>query len=148
MNTHNVVNGYHFINLSLTGYYDSTYADSLEWFAAELEAAANDDPNKPIFVQHHYPVTDTVYGSDLWGTSQMTSIMEKYPQIISFSGHSHYPMNDPRSIWQGDFTALGCGTLAYFELEPGMVYGSLPPNKENACQYYIVEVHADNSVTV
>ena len=148
INTHNVLNGYHFINLSLMGYYDSTYEESLEWFEAELEAAAKDDPTKPIFVQHHYPVTDTVYGSDLWGTSEMTSIMEKYPQIISFSGHSHYPMNDPRSIWQGDFTALGCGTLAYFELEPGMVYGSLPPNKENACQYYVVEVHADNSVTI
>jgi hypothetical protein len=57
-------------------------------------------------------------------------------------------MNDPRSIWQGEFTALGCGTLAYFELEPGMVYGSLPPNKENACQYYVVEVHKNNSITI
>lgn len=148
INTHNVINGYHFINLSLTGYKDSTYANSLEWFEAELAAAAAEDPNKPIFVQHHYPVKGTVYGSNLWGTTQLTSIMKKYPQIISFSGHSHYPMNDPRSIWQGDFTALGCGTLAYFELEPGMVYGTIPPNSTEACQYYIVEVNKDNSVTI
>ena len=57
-------------------------------------------------------------------------------------------MNDPRSIWQGDYTALGCGTLAYYELEPGMMYGTIPPNSENAAQYYIVEVHKDNSVTI
>ena len=147
-NTRNVINGYHFINLSLSGYSDTTYEPSLEWFEKELAAAAADDPNKPIFVQHHYPVKNTVYGSDLWGTDQLTDIMKKYPQIISFSGHSHYPMNDPRSIWQGDFTALGCGTMAYFELEPGMIYGSIPPNSSNACQYYIVEVHRDNSVNI
>lgn len=147
-NTHNVINGYHFINLSLSGYKDATYTESLDWFEAELAKAAKDDPEKPIFVQHHYAIKGTVYGSNLWGTSKMTTIMRKYPQIISFSGHSHYPMNDPRSIWQGDYTALGCGTLAYYELEPGMMYGTIPPNSENAAQYYIVEVHKDNSVTI
>lgn len=146
MNTHEIINGYHFINLSLSDY--SNYGPSLDWLKEELAKAAADDPTKPIFVQNHYPVTDTVYGSDLWGTDQLTEILSQYPQIIDFSGHSHYPINDPRSIWQGEFTALGCGTLAYFELEPGMIYGTIPPNANNACQYYIVEVHADNSVNI
>lgn len=146
MNTHEVVNGYHFINLSLSDYSD--YGPSLEWLKEELEKAAAEDPKKPIFVQNHYPVADTVYGSDLWGTDQFTDILSRYPQVIDFSGHSHYPINDPRSIWQGTFTALGCGTLSYYELEPGMIYGTIPPNADNACQYYIVEVHADNSVNV
>ena len=145
-NTHEIINGYHFINLSLSDY--SNYGPSLEWLKEELAEAAADDPKKPIFVQNHYPVTDTVYGSDLWGTNQMTEIFNQYPQIIDFSGHSHYPINDPRSIWQGTFTALGCGTLSYYELEPGMVYGTIPPNANQACQYYIVEVHADNSVNI
>lgn len=146
MNTHEVVNGYHFINLSLSDYYN--YTPSLEWFKEELAKAAAEDPEKPIFVQNHYPVTDTVYGSDLWGTDQFTEIISQYPQVIDFSGHSHYPINDPRSIWQGSFTALGCGTLSYYELEPGMVYGTIPPNATNVCQYYIVEVRADNSVKI
>lgn len=146
INTHEVINGYHFIGVSLHGY--SNYQPSLAWLEEELEKAAQDDPTKPIFVQQHYHLTDTVYGSDLWGTDVMTDILKKYPQVIDFSGHSHYPINDPRSIWQGDFTALGCGTLAYFELEPGMVYGSIPPNASNAAQYYIIEVHEDNAVTI
>ena len=146
MNTHDIINGYHFINLSLSDY--SNYGPSLEWLKEELKKAAEDDPEKPIFVQNHYPVTDTVYGSDLWGTNQLTSIYKQYPQIIDFSGHSHYPINDPRSIHQDDFTSLGCGTLSYYELEPGMMYGTIPPNASQACQYYIVEVHADNSVNI
>ena len=145
-NTHDVINGYHFINLSLSDYSD--YGPSLTWLKEELAKAAADDPKKPIFVQNHYPVTDTVYGSDLWGTDQLTEIFNQYPQIIDFSGHSHYPINDPRSIHQDTFTSLGCGTLSYYELEPGMIYGTIPPNASNACQYYIVEVHADYSVNI
>ena len=95
---------------------ENTYTAS-DWAKEELKKAAEDDPTKPIFVQQHYHITNTVYGSDLWGTDVFTSILNKYPQVIDFSGHSHYPINDPRSIWQGRFTALGCGTLAYFELE-------------------------------
>lgn len=146
MNTHEVINGYHFIGVSLTTYMG--YTDQVEWLEAELQKAAEDAPEKPIFVQQHYHVTGTVYGSDLWGTPCLLNVLEKYPQVIDFSGHSHYPMNDPRSIWQGSFTALGCGTLSYFELEPGMIYGSIPPKATNAFQFYIVEVHEDHSVTI
>lgn len=145
-NTHMVINGYHFIGVSLYGY--TNYEPSIAWLEEELKKAAEDDPTKPIFVQQHYHITNTVYGSDLWGTDVFTSILNKYPQVIDFSGHSHYPINDPRSIWQGRFTALGCGTLAYFELEPGMVYGSIPPNASTAAQFYIVEVNNDNSVRI
>ena len=145
-NTHVVINGYHFIGVSLYGY--TNYEPSIKWLSEELKAAAADDPTKPIFVQQHYHITNTVYGSDLWGTDVFTTILNKYPQVINFSGHSHYPINDPRSIWQGRFTALGCGTLAYFELEPGMVYGSIPPNASTAAQFYIVEVYSDNSVVI
>ena len=145
-NTHEVINGYHFINLSLSDY--SNYGPSMNWLKEELAKAAAEDPEKPIFVQNHYPVKDTVYGSDLWGSPQLRTVFKQYPQVIDFSGHSHYPINDPRSIWQDEYTALGCGTLAYYELEPGMIYGTIPPDSSNACQYYIVEVHADQSVTI
>ena len=146
MNTHEVINGYHFIGISLTTYMG--YTDQREWVECELKKAVEADPEKPVFVQQHYHVSNTVYGSDLWGTSCLNDIFEKFPQVIHFSGHSHYPINDPRSIWQGSFTALGCGTLSYFELEPGMVYGSIPPKATEAFQFYIVEVHEDHSVTI
>jgi hypothetical protein len=145
-NTHEVIKGYHFIGISLTAY--SGYTDQIEWVEQELQKAAADAPEKPIFVQMHYHAANTVYGSDLWGASDLNEIFEKYPQIIHFSGHSHYPINDPRSIWQEKYTALGCGTLSYFELEPGMIYGSIPPKAEDAFQFYIVEILEDDTVVV
>jgi Icc-related predicted phosphoesterase len=143
-NSHIVVNGYHFIGVSPENYNSYTYVS--EWLDSELAKAVADDPEKPVFVTQHYHIADTVYGSDLWGTSQLTAVLKKYPQIVNFSGHSHYPVNDPRSIHQKYFTSLGCGTLSYFELEPGMDYGTIPPDAGKAAQFYVVEVYSDNSV--
>ena len=59
-----------------------------------------------------------MYGSTTcWGVKELTDILEKYPQVVDFAGHSHFPMNDPRSIWQGDYTALNTGTLSYYEMD-------------------------------
>ena len=143
-NTHLTINGYHFIGVSLSNTTDYTYISS--WLDTELAKAATEDPNKPIFVTQHYHITDTVYGSDVWGTPQLTTVLNKYPQVVDFSGHSHYPVNDPRSINQKNFTSLGCGTLSYFELESGMAYGTIPPNANNAAQFYVVEVYSDSSI--
>ncbi|HBL85229.1 MAG: hypothetical protein A2Y17_03275 [Clostridiales bacterium GWF2_38_85] len=144
-NTHIVVNGYHFIGVSMDNE-NLDYASSLTWLDEELAKAVADAPDKPIFVTQHPHITNTVYGSDAWGTTNLTAVLKKYPQVVDFSGHSHYPVNDPRSINQKDFTSLGTGTLSYFELESGMVYGTLPPNKEKAAQFYVVEVYSDNSI--
>ncbi len=143
-NTHIVVNGYHFIGVSLRDQTDYTYAS--DWLDGELAKAVADDPQKPVFVTQHYHIAETVYGSDIWGTAQLTSVLKKYPQIVNFSGHSHYPINDPKSIHQKYFTSLGLGTLSYFELEPGMDYGTVPPDAKKAAQFYVVEVYSDNSV--
>ena len=72
-----------------------------------------------------------------------------YPQAIDFSGHSHVPINDPRSIYQKHFTCLGTGSLSYFELDEfDKYYGTCPPNKEDCAQMLIVEVDADNRVRI
>ena len=143
-NSHKVVNGYHFIGVSPNSGSDFTYIT--KWVDDEIQKAIAEDPGKPIFFTQHHHISDTVYGSDDWGTNQLSAVLNKYPQIVNFSGHSHYPVNDPRSISQKNFTALGCGTLSYFELEKGMVYGTLPPGNTNAAQFWVVEVYSDNSI--
>ncbi|MBQ9370828.1 MAG: metallophosphoesterase [Thermoguttaceae bacterium] len=148
------VNGFKFIALSpemgtnRTG--DFQYA--MKWYCEELEKANNADPNKPIFTFQHYHVTPTVYGSrgeDNWGTADLYEVLQRYPRVINFSGHSHYPINDPRSAWQGNFTAFGTGTLSYFEMGgEGGKYNKFPQGYRNAAQLYVVEVRKDNSVTL
>ncbi len=145
---HNVINGYHFISVTTTGgcHFDDA---KKEWISAELKKAVADDPKKPIFFFQHPHITDTVYGSINWGEDEITAILMNYPQIIDFSGHSHAPINDPRSIHQKHFTSLGTGTLSYFELDEfDKIYGTVPPNKSEAAQMLIVEADAEMRVRI
>ncbi|MBQ2904815.1 MAG: metallophosphoesterase [Clostridia bacterium] len=146
--THKVINGYHFISVTCTNgcHFDDK---KREWVAAELKKAAADNPRKPIFFFQHPHIMGTVYGSANWGEDELTDILMNYPQIIDFSGHSHAPINDPRSIHQRHFTCLGTGTLSYFELDEFDKYCStIPPQKEKAAQMLIVEADADMRVRV
>ena len=150
VNKHVVINGFHFIGISPSEQ-GQTYDAQVAWLKAELAAANEDDPAKPIFTFRHHHLQNTVYVSKTWFTASSTVLKAaygKYPQVIDFSGDSHGPMNNPLSIWQDRFTMLGTGTLSYFEMETGMTDGTLPKGRENAAQYYIVEVDAENRVRI
>ncbi len=146
--SHKIINGYHFISVTCTGgcHFDEK---KQEWVAQELAKAAKDDPKLPIFFFQHPHIMGTVYGSANWGEDELTAILMNYPQIIDFSGHSHAPINDPRSIYQRHFTCLGTGTLSYFELDEfDKVYGTIPPNDDNAAQMLFVEADAEGRVRI
>ncbi len=146
-NENREINGFHFITAS---YDDSTrsYASRLPSLWQQLRDAKKDDPKKPIFVFNHRNIEGTVYGSTRWGTFELSPVLNSFPQVINFSGHSHFPINDPRSCSQYYFTNFNCGTLSYVELESGMSYGTVPPDAQDTAQFYIVEVYADNNVAV
>lgn len=145
---HKIINGFHFISISPS--HGCNYNDDKKaWMARELASAAEGNRAKPIFVFQHPHNTNTVYGSILWGEDELITTYMNYPQIIHFSGHSHAPINDPRSIHQQHFTSLGTGTLSYFEMDEfDKITGSIPDKKENAAQMLIVEADKDNRVRV
>jgi hypothetical protein len=139
------INGYHFIvlgseNKSTGGKLSN---DQLKWLEQKLAERASTD--KPIFVLFHQHISNTVYGSDRWGHTQnhkkLYAILSKYPQVITFSGHSHYMLENPRTIHQRDFTSLGTSSIRYPELEPGMVQGNHP--SDDISQGYLVMVKDD-----
>ncbi len=153
------VKGFRFVGLSPevgvrrnNGSHEGDYLYALDWFEKEIKDACEADLDKPVFVFHHYHVTPTVYGSrgeDDWGIKDLYDTLQKYPRVVDFSGHSHYPINDPRSAWQGRFTAFGTGTLSYFEMGgEGGRYDKFPRGYQRAAQLYIVEVHRDNSIVL
>ena len=144
---HFVINGYHFVTVS----YDSngnTFKGKKKWLDNELKKAVADAGDKPVFVIQHPAPFGTIYGSINWGDFTISEVLTKYPQVVDFSGHSHYPVNDPRSIWQATFTAFGCGTLSYFETELDYIAGNYPYDYKNAAQFYIVEADSDGNVRV
>ena len=143
---HKKIKGYHFIILSTEdGLTEGTFSvKQIKWLEEQLKEAHADDSKKPIFVFHHQPIKGTVYGSE-WGFSKNRDLfydtLKPYPQVISFSGHTHYPLDDPRIIHQEDFTSIGTSTGAYLWMDAGRIQGEVPEGADFLNQALIVEVY-------
>lgn len=146
---HVVINGYHFVSISPSSSCDFD-ENKQAWMKNELASAVKNAGRKqPIFVFQHPHVTNTVYGSIYWGDDALIPAYMNYPQIVDFSGHSHAPVNDPRSVYQNHFSCFGTGTLSYFELDEfDKDTGTKPEHDENAAQMLIVEADKNNRVRV
>lgn len=129
-----VVGGYHVLAVTPDGTSPVVYSpEALEWLDSRLADITDKDPSRYVIVITHPMLYDTVYGSLLgeadgiwktsspgyWASREIPEILSKYPQALAFGGHLHFPLNDPRSVWQGSFTALGCGSVRYMALEAG-----------------------------
>lgn len=71
--------------------------------------------DKPFFYFQHTHPKGTCSGETVWGqdNGESTELLKRYPNVIAFSGHSHTTLTDERTIWQGEFTSVGTGSLAY-----------------------------------
>ena len=162
---HLELNGYHIIMASMNKYGSYSYFTDtkLAWMKQEIEAAIADDPDKPIFVMQHMSPYDTMKGSTGTGSDKkLRTLLDNYPQVINFSGHTHVSMSDPRVIWQETFTALNSGSLAYLGLPiMGVTNGGRGLDEEggwsssagnqgarNGRLYYMVEIDADSRVRI
>ena len=148
------VNGFHFIAISPEKgtMKDGDYLYMVDWLDRELEKIYREDQEKPIFVFQHYPVSPTVYGGrgwDDWGVEDLFDTLQKYPTVVNFSGHTHYPINDPRCAWQGCFTAFGTSTLSYLcHGHEGYRFQKYLPDDSKYGQFFVMETRRDNSVTL
>lgn len=61
------------------------------------------------------------HATEAGGSVKFEPILSKYPQAVVFSGHSHFPLGDPRSIHQNIYTSVNDGSTTYSEVEPGVV---------------------------
>ncbi len=148
---HRIINGFHFIGVSRSPKLKHYTDEQVKWLDENIALAVKEDPEKPVFVFQHEHVRDTVYGSsktDGWGLDTFTEVLSKYPQVVHISGHSHFPANDPRAVWQGSFTAINDGGLAYYELAVDGKNGQFPEEKDRMSQALIIEVDANNRVLV
>ncbi len=152
LDLHVVVKGFHIIGLSPSSGKGGApqSVKQAQWLYKELKKAEADDPEKPIFTMQHGHIWHTVYVSRSWfthGTVQLHAVYSQFPQVVNFSGHSHGPVNNPLSIWQNSYTQVGTGTMNYFEMEDDVgAADTVPPRAEQAAQYTIVEVDAQNRV--
>lgn len=120
-NTHAVIKGFHLIAVNCAQYDGGVKyrPQDLAWLKKELATARAQAPGRPIFVASHPMITGTNWGSegDFWSGTELRPILAAYPEVIYFAGHLHYPLNDERTIWQGEFTTVGTGAVYYGSLE-------------------------------
>lgn len=165
-NRHAVVNGFHFVCVETMEYYGGEEnclfsEDTLAWLEETLAEIDAEDPDKPIFVIVHPMVGGTVYGSDepnteewgglAWYTTQLTDILKQYPQVITFSGHTHTMINDEKSIMQTDFTSVGCGSVYYMAADASyapLSSGGNAGDGDETSQGLYVEVDGENRVRI
>ncbi|MDR1864554.1 MAG: metallophosphoesterase [Bacteroidales bacterium] len=146
-----VIKGYPFITISGTGPGEDDYnTEARAFLEANLADAKAKYPGKPIFVFMHHPPRDTTYGSESvngWGTAIFSSILSRYPQIIIFAGHTHYPLGDPRSIHQDKFTTVNDGSTNYAEMETGsFTIGTKPEHYNQVTEGVIVNIRDSGDV--
>jgi predicted phosphodiesterase len=127
---HCVIGEYHILCLTPDHSSPVTYAPAaLDWLEARLKEITEKDPDHYILFLTHPMIYGTCYGSvlqdtytrmgDYWSTKELSEILSRYPQVITFGGHLHFPLNDPRSIWQGAFTAVGTASTSYMAIDNG-----------------------------
>lgn len=160
---HTVVKGYDFIAVNCTQYEGGVkYANSdIAWLKIQLAQAALNDPGKPIFVTSHPNITGTNLGSNegsYWTGTDLYRIIKSYPQVIYFCGHLHFPENDERSIWQGDFTTIGVGSTYYCSNHPtddnngntfiDIVSGFETADAQKTSQGLYIEIDKNNNVKI
>ncbi|MDR0443438.1 MAG: metallophosphoesterase [Treponema sp.] len=113
----------------------------IEWTRTRINMAKEDAPGKPIFLFLHWPVQNTILRSDSAGATSFgsdydTHFFKNDPEVIIFGGHTHLPNNEPRSIWQGGFTAVNTATLNYL----GMEAGYLGSNSNGTANYSLPKI--------
>ena len=109
-------NGYPFITLSLDDTSNPYYKEtSVNFLKVYLAKAAETYPGKPIFVFAHVPPKHTTWG-DTWectSNEDLHNELSKYPQVIFFTGHTHFTIEDERSITQNKYTWINAGPSHY-----------------------------------
>ena len=172
LDTHIEVNGFHLIGMS-----NSTTMgrfDQIDWLEEELAKAQADDPEKPIFTFQHFHITNTVFQSaaptsDTFPSAQnsdeINAAYAQYPQVVNFSGHSHGPSLNTRSIYQKDYTLVDVTTFkdiglgandqilveTFFKDKAGLDNpnkATIQQAKNATSMFRIVEVDANNVVRI
>ena len=104
------VKGYKFVGVHFHEFdRKGAVASFLEAHRAELSGG------RPFFYTQHYHPKGTCSAPWVWGqdSGESTAALKAFPNALSFTGHSHTPLSDDRTIWRGEFTSVGTASLKY-----------------------------------
>lgn len=135
------IKGYQFVG----AHYKREGSELAANLAGRAEALSED---KPFFFAQHQPIKTTILNANegLLGTGGfMYDVLRKYENCVVFTGHTHIPITDERSIWQSNskkgaqFTAVNCSTINYAWLESAGLSVNGDADKTQQGLYMIVD---------
>ena len=137
--------GYDFIAFSTNNKSNYSEEDCERLLRPALEKAVARDASKPIFVITHFQPKGTCAGGIKGGRAGLRKVFNDFPQVISFSSHSHCPLEDERCIWQGEFTAINTSSLSYGCIEERCVNvcGPILPFGREALGIMVMDIFED-----
>jgi len=163
-----LVNGFHILSVTPNANNPVDYDLNVKtWLNNRLKAITEAEPEKFVIVNTHPMIENTVYGSllgtpmgkaisdiwesgDTWATRNLSEVLNQYPQVVTFSGHLHFPLNDPRSIWQAAFTSFGCGSTRYMAIENGKYQDMKSATVMNDCEQFsqgwLIQIDANGNM--
>ena len=118
-NYYKVVNGIPFISVSGesdNGLISSFLKKELKDWLQEIIKLPSVKQGGPIFVGYHYAFPGVTYSFGQGGierAQELYDILKDYPQVILFSGDTHYAGANERTINQVDFTNINLGSSSY-----------------------------------
>ena len=105
-NRHVKINGYSFLALE-ANCDESGYT----WLKNTLDSIIAENPQQSIFLFHHYAPANLVFSSG-GQNKELRKVLEKYPQVIVFSGHTHTQIDFDNALMQSPkgFISVACGS--------------------------------------
>ena len=119
------VKGFDFVSAEWKDGKQGGDAQVIEWFKTHGGELAAD---RPTFFLRHVPLPGTVSSVlDRGGDKSLTEFLKGMPNVVSLTGHTHWTLNDERSIWQGGgLTAMSVPSMSYTTIPRGYENGSAP----------------------
>lgn len=143
--------GYPFITISVDptrGGSADYHADGIKFLKDNLANAALAYKNRPIFVFSHSPSTHTPWGAK-WGYNTIHEILKDYPQVIHFTGHTHYTIEDERSIWQDKYTWINVGPSNYANISTDVTPAyEYPASGKKITEAIVVDIDENTNIKV
>lgn len=90
---------------------DYQHAGGEAFMREKVAAACKANPTMPVVVMTHCPPRGTTIGNASASDEGIRRVLEEFPQVVNFHGHSHGSLWDESFIWQGSFTAVNLGCL-------------------------------------
>lgn len=118
-NYYKVVNGIPFVGLSgtgPTGFINYASQDELKSWLQDISKLPSVKAGGPIFMTYHYAISDVTYTfgqGAVNASSYLDKIIKDYPQVVLFTGDTHFAAANERTINQVDYTSINIGSSCY-----------------------------------